>query len=370
MNIFLTGFPGFIAGRLVEKLADGETRFFLLVQPAFLEAARREAEKIAIRRNVPVANFHVFAGDITAENLGLSTTDAEFIQKTATDVFHLAAVYDLAVKRELAFRVNVEGTKNVNDFVCQIRNLNRYNYVSTCYVAGRRLGKILETELLHNAGFRNFYEETKYLAEVEVENIKNKIPVTIYRPSVVVGDSATGETVKYDGIYTLILYLLKFPTFLTLLNIGNDVVRLNLVPVDFVVNAIAALSKDAAATGKTLQIADPAPLTTRELFDAVSNALFARKSSVVLPVWLVEKSLMLPFMPALSGLPHAGVPYFFIDQIYDTAKAQKLLTKHQIYCPPFPAYVKNLIEFVKKHPEMQRPNLENTNLVIYFNRKA
>ena len=82
-------------------------------------------------------------------------------------------------------------------------NLRRYNYVSTCYVAGKRKGEIRENELEHDAGFRNFYEETKYLAEIEVERLKSEFPVTIFRPSVVVGDSETGETAKYDGIYYL-----------------------------------------------------------------------------------------------------------------------------------------------------------------------
>jgi nucleoside-diphosphate-sugar epimerase len=91
-------------------------------------------------------------------------------------------VYDLAVEKDTAFTVNLEGTKNVNDFVRSIKNLHRYNYVSTCYVAGKRKGRILETELEHDAGFRNFYEETKFLAEMEVERLKKDLPVTIFRP--------------------------------------------------------------------------------------------------------------------------------------------------------------------------------------------
>lgn len=352
MNIFLTGFPGFIAGRLIEKLANAENQFFLLVQPAFVERAKKEIEKIAAAANAPLENFYLFEGDISLESLGLPADDLEFIQDETSDIFHLAAIYDLAVERELAFRVNVEGTKNVNGIVRTVKNLNRYNYVSTCYVAGKRTGKILETELEHDAGFRNFYEETKYLAEIEVENLKTEIPTTIFRPSVVVGDSKTGETAKYDGIYYLILYLLKFPPLLTLFNIGNDRVKLNLVPVDFVVEAIAALSKDENAIGQTLQIADPKPLTTRELFDMISQAMANRKSAVTIPAALVQSSLSLPISPSITGLPIPGVPYFFIEQIYDTSISEKLLAAHGIACPPFPTYVKNLLEFVKKNPKL------------------
>lgn len=352
MTIFLTGFPGFIAGRLIERLANSETRFFLLVQPALVETATRDIERICERAGVPLENFYLCEGDITAENLDLSAEDSEFIRAETTDVFHLAAVYNLAIRRNLAFRVNAEGTKNVNQFVRTIKNLRRCSYVSTCYVAGRRKGLILETELEHNAGFRNYYEETKYLAELDTANLKKEIPLTIFRPSVVVGDSETGETVKYDGIYSLILYLLKSPSLLSRFNIGNDIVKLNLVPVDFVVNAIAALSQDERAVGQTLHIADSAPLTTRELFDTISLEMVKRKSSFGFPSALVNWTLMMPFAPTLSGLPHASVPYFFIDQNYDTTVSQILLDSHQIVCPPFPAYVKNLLEFVRKNPKL------------------
>ena len=352
MTIFLTGFPGFIAGRLVEKLATGNTKFFLLVQPAFVTNAQQTVAKIAERTKTPLENFRLFQGDITDKNLGLTAEDLALVQTQTTDVFHLAAVYDLAVAQELALRVNVKGTKNVNELVKTIRNLNRYNYISTCYVAGKRTGLILETELRHHAGFRNFYEETKYAAEISVEELKHELPLTIFRPSVVVGDSQTGETVKYDGIYTLILYLRKFPPLLTLFNIGNDTVRLNLVPVNFVVNAIAALSENPNTLGQTLHIADPAPLTTRELFDTISTHLANRKSAFSFPTALVEKSLMLPITPALSGLPHVGVPYFFLEQTYDTSIAQKMLAAHDLSCPPFESYVKNLLDFVEKNPKL------------------
>jgi nucleoside-diphosphate-sugar epimerase len=213
-------------------------------------------------------------------------------------------------------------------------------------VAGKRLGRILETELRHEAGFRNYYEETKYLAELEVEELKAELPATIYRPSVVVGDSQTGEIPKYDGIYYLINYLRKAPSLLRFINVGNDNVRLNLVPVDFVVEAIAALSEDEAAVGKTVALADPRPLTTRELFDVIAVNLAGKRSVISPPPKLVEWSLSLPVSPGITGLPLHGVPYFFIAQTYDTAIAGSLLESHGVSCPDFRSYVSNLIAFV------------------------
>ncbi|MDQ3818959.1 MAG: SDR family oxidoreductase, partial [Acidobacteriota bacterium] len=250
-TIFLTGFPGFIAGRLVKRLAKEGARFLLLVQPAFAGRAREEVKRIAAETDSTPDRFRLVEGDITEEDLGMSPFELERARAEATILFHLAAIYDLAVRREPAMRVNVEGTRNVNQFALTLPNLRRYHYVSTCYVAGLRTGLILETELRHAAGFRNFYEETKYLAELEVEAMKSRLPVTIHRPSVVCGDSRTGETAKYDGIYYLIQYLRKQPTLLSLVNIGNHKVTLNLVPVDFVVEAMSALAVDERALGAT-----------------------------------------------------------------------------------------------------------------------
>jgi thioester reductase-like protein len=352
-TVFLTGFPGFIAARLVERLASSDqTQFFLLVQRQFVEKATRDIERIAAETNVPLENFALVEGDITQANLGISDEDLETVLAETTDVFHLAAVYDLAVEKDLAYRVNVEGTRQVNELVKKMPHLRRYNYVSTCYVAGKRTGEILETELEHNAGFRNYYEETKYFAEMEVEKLKSALPITIFRPSVVVGDSRTGETAKYDGIYSVIFYLRKFPSLLRLVNVGNKDVKLNLVPVDFVVEGLAVLSKDENAVGKTVALADPNPLSTAEICDAIAEAMTGKKSVITPPPSLVEWSLNLPFSPPLTGLPHYGVPYFFLVQTYNTRISEALLAAHGVRCPSFSSYAKNLVKFVEKNPKL------------------
>jgi nucleoside-diphosphate-sugar epimerase len=350
--IFLTGFPGFIAGRLVKRLAAEGARFLLLVQPAFMERAREEVARIASETNVTPLNFQLIEGDITQPDLGVAPLKLERARAETTTLFHLAAIYDLAVERNLALRVNVEGTRNVNRFALTLPALRRYHYVSTCYVAGLRTGVILETELRHSAGFRNFYEETKYQAELEVEALKEQLPVTIHRPAVVCGDSRTGETAKYDGIYYLIHYLRKQPSLLSLVNIGNRQVSLNLVPVDFVVEAMTAMTKDERAIGATLALADPNPLTTHELFETIARTLAGRGSRITAPARLVRSSLSLPFSETITGLPHSGVPYFFLNQTYDTARARKLLDAHGIHCPSFPDYVGSLIEYVERHPKL------------------
>jgi thioester reductase-like protein len=178
------------------------------------------------------------------------------------------------------------------------------------------------------------------------------LPLTIHRPSVVCGDSQTGETAKYDGIYYLIKYLLMRPGLLSLVNIGNRDVRLNIVPVDFVVAAMAALARDERASGATVQLADPRPLTTGELFETIAHALAGRGSRVQLPKPLVRAMLRLPLSEKLSKLPRVGVPYFFLEQTYDTTRAVELLAPHGVSCPPFPSYARALIDFAARHPKL------------------
>jgi thioester reductase-like protein len=350
-TFFITGFPGFIATRLLHRLAASESKFLLLVQPSLMDLARSEIQQIASETKRDTADFEVLPGDITRDGLGLNDADLEKVRARTTRLFHLAAVYDLAVNRDLAQLVNVLGTKNVNEFARALPGLRQYHYVSTCYVAGKREGRILETELQHDKGFRNFYEESKYQAEMEVEQLKSELPITIHRPAVVVGDSQTGQIPKYDGVYYLIFYLLRWPGLLSQINIGNHQVSLNLVPVDFVVEAMSALSLDDSAIGRTLQLADPQPLSTNELFDTIAGSISGRTSRVTAPARLVQFFLMLPPSPRITGLPHHGVPYFFVKQTYDTSIARRLLLPHGIVCPSFGNYVRQIVEYAEHHPE-------------------
>src|SRR5689334_1465809 len=349
-TVFITGFPGFIADRLLERLSGSDCVFILLVQPAFSARARTEIARIAHLTGKSVDDFELIEGDITKAELGMTAANAARVLENTTRVFHLAAVYDLAVERELAMRVNVGGTRNVLDFARSMPHLRHFHHVSTCYVAGKREGVILETELRHDAGYRNFYEESKYLAELEVDSLKHELPITIHRPAVVCGDSKTGETAKYDGVYYLIHYLLRWPSVLSMINIGNHEVSLNLVPVNFVVDAMAALAFEERAIGKSLQLADPAPLTTNQLFNAIAKSVDGQRSRITAPASWVRFFLMLPPSPKITGLPHHAVPYFFVKQLYDSSQAQELLAPHGIHCPPFPSYVDRVVDFARQHP--------------------
>ncbi|NNE97635.1 MAG: hypothetical protein HKN25_01310 [Pyrinomonadaceae bacterium] len=124
------------------------------------------------------------------------------------------------------------------------------------------------------------------------------------------------------------------------------------MPVDFVIDAMVALAKDERAVNKTIALADPYPLTTEELCDSIAKAITNKKSVVTPPAKVVETFLKSPISPPFTGLPHSGVPYFFVPQTYDTTVCEEMLEPHGVACPPFKSYVSRLVEYVIEHPKL------------------
>ena len=199
MSILVTGFPGFIGARLVKALLDDspDTRVVGLAEKRMEKQARKAADELEGR-------VEVVFGDITERRLGLADDEYERLTAEVTAVYHLAAVYDLAVPLDIATKVNVDGTGNVLSFCEDCEGLERLHYVSTAYVAGARKGSVYEHELALGQSFKNHYESTKFQAEVWVRDAMDRVPTTIYRPAIVVGDSRTGETAKFDGPYYML----------------------------------------------------------------------------------------------------------------------------------------------------------------------
>jgi hypothetical protein len=125
------------------------------------------------------------------------------------------------------------------------------------------------------------------------------------------------------------------------------------VPVDFVVDSLVALARNPRAIGKTIQLADPNPLTTHELFNTIARCLKGSGSRITVPASLVQFSLMLPPSPRITDLPHHAVPYFFLKQTYDTGQAGELLEPHNLSCPPFSSYAATIVDYAVSHPVLQ-----------------
>ena len=285
--LLMTGFPGFLASALLPRLLERRqgARAICLVQEQHLAAARLKVDELAGSHPHTSGRIALVAGDITAPDLGTAASTVEPLGEI-TEVWHLAAVYDLTVPAEVAHRVNVGGTHHVLAFCESLPHLERLHYVSTCYVSGRFDGEFTEEELDAGQEFRNHYESTKFEAEVLVRKaMADGLPATIYRPGIVVGDSRTGETQKFDGPYFLATFLRRQLPVALVPAVGPvDEVRVCVVPRDFVVDAMDVLSVSDASLGKTYALTDPSPPTAREVVETFAARLGKRIVWVPLPL--------------------------------------------------------------------------------------
>ncbi len=351
--VLFTGFPGFLGSELLPRVLERspEHRAVCLIQSKFIGQSRSRLEDIEKAYPHLHGRIELAVGDIAAPDLGLEGVSR--IKKETSEVFHLAAVYDLSVPRDVAVQVNVMGTRNVLDFAEGAPRLRRLQYVSTCYVSGRYAGLFSEDDLEKGQSFNNSYEETKYLAEVEVRSrMRNGLPATIYRPAIVVGDSRTGATQKYDGPYFVIRWLLRQPFVAVLPVVGkSSVTRVNLVPRDYVVDAMSYLSALDASAGKVYHLSDPEPLTVSELIQLIGVA--TRRKIVQVPLPRVAAKFLIDHVPGiyrLMQIPSPAVDYFAHPTLYTCASTLADLEGSGLKAPPLPTYVDRLVDFVRRHP--------------------
>ena len=254
-----------------------------------------------------------------------------------------------------AVRVNVDGTRNVLDALERCPGLTRLHHFSTCFVSGRYAGPFGEDDLDVGAPFNNYYEETKHLAEADVRRrMSAGMPATIYRPSIVVGDSRTGETQKFDGPYFVMQWLLRQPGHAVLPVAGDPTMtRVNVVPRDFIVDAVGYLSGLSVSEGRTYQLADPRPLTVDEMADTLAEATGRALIKVPLPRKLAKASLArVPGVYWVMRIPPQAVDYFSHPSFYLTDHCRADLAGSGIEPPPFPSYVDQLVEYMRSHPDV------------------
>jgi thioester reductase-like protein len=348
--VFFTGFPGFIGTRVVRKLleSDPKLRVATLVEGKMVERAREAADRIGVGDRI-----ELLAGDIGDRRLGLTDEQRERLTAEVTVAYHLAAIYDLAVPADVAQLVNVDGTGNVLDLLADCRKLERHNYVSTAYVAGDRTGHVYEHELLMGQGFKNHYESTKFQAEVWVRQSLDRIPTTIYRPAIVVGDSQTGETQKFDGPYYILRTISRTVRMKTPIpQFGKSDAPFNVVPVDFVVDALVSAASDPEAVGETFHLVDPEPVTAQELTTLLSREYAGKDPAYKLPPKAVEASLRSKTVrKAFQGVPREGIVYLNHPVRFDTRRASAVLARSGLRCPRFEEYVGPMVEFFRQHEE-------------------
>ncbi len=355
MDLFATGFPGFIARTLLPRLVrDGDfERVVLLVEERF----RAQAEPLA-RELFAGHPVEVVAGDITRPGLGIGKDARERLSRRPAQWWHLAAIYRLEVGLDLARRVNVEGTRHVVELAREAA-VDRLHYVSTAYVSGSLTGRVMEDDLPRPrpGNFKNFYELTKNEAEWVVRGQMTEVPTTIYRFGVVTGDSRTGDTTKFDGPYFTIKYLDRWGG-LPLPMIGKMDARINIVPIDYVLAAAGEISRQQDSAGKCFQIVDPDPITTGELFEVISREL-----GYGAPRWTIspegmDRVMRYSLVRRLVGLPRQAMAYINHHVEYDCTNTTRALEGTGIVCPSARDYLPVLVRFYKENQHRKELHMD------------
>ncbi|HYK72788.1 MAG TPA: SDR family oxidoreductase [Pseudoneobacillus sp.] len=355
-SYFFTGFPGFICNQLIREVwnTNPAEKIIVLVVPSMLEKAEKEKEKILQEFQLSSERFQIIQGDITDPTLfNLTDQEREQLNKEITHVFHLAAIYDLAVPKDIAYRVNVNGTHNINEWVKQLPHIERYTYFSTAYVAGLREGILYENELIKPERYKNYYEETKYEAELLVEELKKEKPVTIIRPGIVKGHTQTGETIKFDGPYFILHFFnrLRFLPFIPYLGSSNTVI--NLVPIDYILKATTYLSFHPNGEGKTYHLTDPNPYSVTNIYEFLMKELLQKTPKGTLPLGLAKFFLQFKLIQRLLKVEREALDYFEWHGRFDCTNAQNDLKGSGIYCPDFKEGLKAMVSFYEKNKNKQ-----------------
>ncbi|MEP7281544.1 MAG: SDR family oxidoreductase [Rubrivivax sp.] len=362
MRYFVTGATGFIGRRLVKALlARRGSTVHVLVR------AGSEGKLDALLDEWGAAKGRVVAvtGDLTERRLGVAAETIKALKGKVDAVYHLAAVYDLAADADSQVRVNVDGTRHLCEFAKAV-DAGHLHHVSSIAAAGLYEGVFREDMFDEAEGLEHPYFMTKHESEKIVRQ-ECKLPWTVYRPAIVVGDSRTGEMDKIDGPYYFFKLIQRLRQILPswFPSVGLEGGRINIVPVDFVVAALDHISHSKhARPGACFHLVDPMGYRVGEVLDIFSRAAHAPKMNIFVNAALlgfipksVKKGLMAlaPVRRIRSAvMKDLGLPQDVLELVnyptrFDRRGTDAALKGSGIACPDLHDYAWRLWDYWERH---------------------
>jgi NAD(P)-dependent dehydrogenase (short-subunit alcohol dehydrogenase family) len=369
----VTGGTGFIGKHLLERLARRQGEIGVLVRPRSIG----RFDELATRLREGGSGLKLLAGDITAEGLGLSAEDAAWC--TGATIFHLGAVYDLAADDAVTEKANVLGTRNVVAFANAVKAA-RFHHLSSIAVAGRYKGRFTEAMFAQGQELDGAYFRTKYEAERVVRE-ELTVPWRVYRPAMVVGSSLTGEAEKIDGPYYAFKLIQKmrdaFPSWMPF--IGPEGRTLNLVPVDFVADAVDHIAHKDGLDNRAFHIVDPDPMSLGDTLNTFCRAAHApefalRFDSRMAKIVPGNTANLLGELPAVKrmkhevlnglGIPETALHYMDNPTTFDAEEATQALQGSAIACPRLHDYAWKIWDWWERHMDPELPTPANIRAVV------
>jgi NAD(P)-dependent dehydrogenase (short-subunit alcohol dehydrogenase family) len=361
MQYFVTGATGFIGKRLVRKLLErkGSVVHFLIRKESEDKiAALREYWGSTAARTVPVF------GDLTSKKLGVSAEDVKKLKGQVDHFYHLAAVYDLSADEESQIAVNIEGTRNTVEFAKAI-DAGHFHHVSSIAAAGLYEGVFREDMFDEAENYEHPYFLTKHESEKIVRK-ECKVPWSVFRPAMVVGDSHSGEMDKIDGPYYFFKLIQRMRQILPpwMPAVGLEGGRVNIVPVDFVVDALDHISHKANINKQCFHLVDPVGYRVGDVLDIFSRAAHAPKMGLFINAALlgfipksVKKGLMAvaPVRRIRSavlkdlGLPEDILTFVNYPTRFDNRETTAALKGTGIEVPNLKDYAWRLWDYWERH---------------------
>ncbi len=365
MTYFVTGASGFIGKRLVKKLLGRKnTTVYFLIRA---ESKKKVAKLMdfwggeAAKRCIPIV------GDIAKPGLGLSTADKTKIKGKIKHFFHLAAMYDMAASAEANETANVTGTHNAVALANEVK-AGLFHHMSSIAVAGNYEGVFREDMFDEAKDYLDHpYMQTKHESEALVR--KNcDMPWRAYRPGVVLGDSKTGEIDKIDGPYYFFKLIQKMRAMLPqwMPAIGIEGGRMNMVPVDFVVDATdhIAHSTDKSLNNKAFHLTDPAPLRIGDSLNIFARAAHAPQMALrvnaallgFIPQSVMKGMMTLPPVRRIKnavvkdlGIPEDTLSFINYPVRFDCRDTLKALEGTKIAVPDLESYAYKLWDYWERN---------------------